>query len=162
MPSLIRRWGFYNGELRFWLGWAQEVAVDQGAAQEIWRQARSELEAFLKEQPENYVLIGDLALTNMCLGDKAAAFAFVEDGKRGPDRKRRDGWPRLDRGPGPGSGATQRIRPRHRRCRETTQYRRAVRWLRACHSLLHCSGSIRTSIRSGMIRASKNSPLCSR
>jgi hypothetical protein len=78
LPSLIRRWGFYNGELRFWLGWAQEVAVDQGAAQESWRQARSELEAFLKEQPENYVLIGDLALTNMCLGDKAAAFAFVE------------------------------------------------------------------------------------
>jgi len=40
---------FYNGELRFWLRWAQEVAVDQGAAQESWRQARSELEAFLKE-----------------------------------------------------------------------------------------------------------------
>jgi hypothetical protein len=37
-----------------------------------WRQARSELELFLKEQPENYILIGDLALTNMGLGDKAA------------------------------------------------------------------------------------------
>jgi tetratricopeptide (TPR) repeat protein len=70
--------GFYNGELRFWLGWAQEVAGDRAAAQESWKQARSELEPFLKEQPENYELIGDLALTNMGLGDKAAAFAFVE------------------------------------------------------------------------------------
>jgi len=70
--------GFYNGELRFWLGWAQEVAGDHAAAQETWRQARSELESFLKEQPQNYVLIGDLALTNMGLGDKAAAFAFID------------------------------------------------------------------------------------
>jgi serine/threonine-protein kinase len=70
--------GFYNGELRFWLGWAQEVAGDHSAAQESWRQARSELESFLKEQPENYVLIGDLALTNMGLGDKAAALALSE------------------------------------------------------------------------------------
>ena len=46
--------GYYNGELRFWLGWAQEVAGDHAAAQESWRQARSELEPFLKEQPENY------------------------------------------------------------------------------------------------------------
>ena len=46
--------GYFNGELRFWLGWAQEVAGDHAAAQESWRQARSELEPFLKEQPENY------------------------------------------------------------------------------------------------------------
>ena len=46
--------GYFNGELRFWLGWAQEVAGDHAAAQESWRQARSELESFLKEQPENY------------------------------------------------------------------------------------------------------------
>jgi tetratricopeptide (TPR) repeat protein len=70
--------GYINGELRFYLGWAQEVAGDRAAAQESWRQARSELEPFLKEQPENYILLGDLALTNMGLGDKAAAFAFVE------------------------------------------------------------------------------------
>jgi tetratricopeptide (TPR) repeat protein len=70
--------GFYNGELRFWLGWGQEIAGDQAAAQESWRQARSELEAFLEEQPENYLLIGDLALTNMGLGDKAAALAVSE------------------------------------------------------------------------------------
>src|SRR5438045_69877 len=63
--------GYNNGELRFWLGWAQEVAGDHAAAQESWRQARSELEPLLKEQPENYNLMGDLALTDMGLGDKA-------------------------------------------------------------------------------------------
>jgi TolB-like protein/Tfp pilus assembly protein PilF len=70
--------GYLNGELRFWLGWAQEVAGDHTAAQRSWREARSELESFLKEQPENYHLIGDLALTNMGLGDKAAALALSE------------------------------------------------------------------------------------
>jgi tetratricopeptide (TPR) repeat protein len=70
--------GYNNGELRFWLGWAQEVAGDHAAAQESWRQARSELEPFLKEQPENYALIGDMALTSMALGDKAAALALAQ------------------------------------------------------------------------------------
>ena len=70
--------GYSNGELRFFLGWAQEVAGDHAAAQESWRQARSELESFLKEQPENDLLIGDLALTNMGLGDIAAALALSE------------------------------------------------------------------------------------
>ena len=70
--------GFLNGELRFWLGWAQEVSGEHGAAQETWRQARSELEPFLKEQPENLHLLCFLALTNMGLGDKTAAFAFVD------------------------------------------------------------------------------------
>jgi TolB-like protein/class 3 adenylate cyclase/Tfp pilus assembly protein PilF len=70
--------GFWNGELRFWLGWAQEVAGDHAGAQESWRQARSELESFFKEQPENYTLIGDLALINMGLGDKAAALALAQ------------------------------------------------------------------------------------
>jgi len=72
--------GYGNGDLRFWLGWAQEVAGDHAAAQESWRQARSELEAFLKEQPENDSLINDLALTNMGLGDKATALALAERG----------------------------------------------------------------------------------
>jgi TolB-like protein/Tfp pilus assembly protein PilF len=70
--------GYLNGELRFWLGWAQEVAGDHAAAHESWKQARSELEPFLKEQPENFYLIGDLALTNMGLGDKAAALTLSE------------------------------------------------------------------------------------
>ncbi len=70
--------GYFNGELRFYLGWAQEVAGDHDAAHESWRQARTELESFLKEQPENSVLMGDLALTEMGLGDKSAALALAE------------------------------------------------------------------------------------
>ncbi|PYL64964.1 MAG: hypothetical protein DMF25_05120 [Verrucomicrobia bacterium] len=70
--------GYFNGELRFWLGWAQEVAGDHAGAQETWQQTRSELESFLKEQAENLALIGDLALTNAALGDKTAALAMAE------------------------------------------------------------------------------------
>jgi serine/threonine-protein kinase len=70
--------GFYGGELRFWLAWAQEVAGDHAGAHESWTQARTELESFLKEQPENSVLMGDLALTNAALGDNKAALALAE------------------------------------------------------------------------------------
>jgi TolB-like protein/Tfp pilus assembly protein PilF len=70
--------GFYVGELRFWLGWAQEVAGDHEGARESWNQARGELEPLLKEQPENFILMGDLALTNMGLGNNAAALALAE------------------------------------------------------------------------------------
>ena len=70
--------GYFNSDLRYWLGWAQEIAGDHVAAQKSWRQARSELESFLKEQPENFNVLTDLALTNMGLGDKAAALAFAE------------------------------------------------------------------------------------
>ena len=73
-PSL----GYVNGGLRFWLGWAQEVAGEQAAAQESWRQARAQLEPFLEKQPEDFGLIGDLALTNIGLRDKAAALALSE------------------------------------------------------------------------------------
>ena len=70
--------GYYNGELRFWLGWAQEVSGDHDGARKSWDQARTELESFLKEQPENVVLMGDLALTNMALGDNTAAMTLAE------------------------------------------------------------------------------------
>jgi TolB-like protein/Tfp pilus assembly protein PilF len=70
--------GYYNGELRFWLGWAQEVAGDRVAAQESWTQARTELEPFLNQQPDNFVLLGDLALTNVALGDNTAALTLAE------------------------------------------------------------------------------------
>jgi TolB-like protein/tetratricopeptide (TPR) repeat protein/class 3 adenylate cyclase len=72
--------GFYIGELRFWLGWAQDVSGDHAAAQESWRRARTELESFLNDQPQSLNVIGDLALTNAGLGDKAAAFRFAERG----------------------------------------------------------------------------------
>src|SRR4029077_8907961 len=32
--------GYLNGQLRWWLGWAQEVAGDHAAAQETWQQTR--------------------------------------------------------------------------------------------------------------------------
>jgi TolB-like protein/Tfp pilus assembly protein PilF len=70
--------GFYNGELRFWLGWAQQVAGDHAAAQQSWRQTRSELEPLLKEQPQNAELMSVLALAHMGLGDKPAALALAE------------------------------------------------------------------------------------
>ena len=70
--------GYFNGELRFYLGWAQEVAGDHAGAQESWRQTRSELESFLKEQTENRRLVEHLALTNMGLGDKVATLTLAE------------------------------------------------------------------------------------
>jgi TolB-like protein len=70
--------GYLNGELRFWLGWAQDVAGDHTAAQETWREARAELEAFLKEQPENWSLLDDLALIATGLGNKATALTLIE------------------------------------------------------------------------------------
>jgi TolB-like protein/Tfp pilus assembly protein PilF len=70
--------GNIHGELRFWLGWAQEVAGDRAAAEESWGNALRKLEASLKEQPENFGLMGYLALINMGLRNKAAALAFAE------------------------------------------------------------------------------------
>src|SRR5207302_6415158 len=70
--------GYLNGELRFWLGWAQEVAGDNEAARETWRQARAELEALVKDQPENWALLDDLALITASLGEKPAALALVQ------------------------------------------------------------------------------------
>jgi TolB-like protein/Tfp pilus assembly protein PilF len=70
--------GYINGELRFYLGWAQQVTGDHAAAEASWRQARLELEPFLKDQPENYQLLADLALTDASLGDKAAALAVAD------------------------------------------------------------------------------------
>jgi len=70
--------GYLNGELRFWLGWLQEVAGDEAAAQETWREARRELEVLLKEQPENSSLLQDLALITMGLGDKATALTLAD------------------------------------------------------------------------------------
>ncbi|MDB6148350.1 MAG: hypothetical protein JWO45_2014 [Spartobacteria bacterium] len=70
--------GYNIGGLRFYLGWAQEVAGDQSGAQESWQQARSELEPLLKEQARNYLLISALVFSDMGLGDKAAALKLAE------------------------------------------------------------------------------------
>lgn len=68
-----------RGETRFWLGWLEEVMGDHAAAVENWRQARNELEPYLKEGPDHF-LIAYLALLNAALGDKTAAFDLVERG----------------------------------------------------------------------------------
>jgi TolB-like protein/tetratricopeptide (TPR) repeat protein/tRNA A-37 threonylcarbamoyl transferase component Bud32 len=67
-----------KGELCFWLAWAQDVAGDRVAAQETWREARSIFETSLSEQSENPAVICELALSNMGLGNKAAALALSE------------------------------------------------------------------------------------
>src|SRR5207244_6322169 len=69
-----------KGELRFWLGWAQDIAGDHAGAHDSWMQARNELESSLKEQPESYLLIGDLALTEMKLGENALAMTLADRG----------------------------------------------------------------------------------
>ena len=70
--------GFYNGELRFWLGWTQELAGDHVGAQASWQQAHKELEALLEKEPDNYFIVGDLALIDIGLGDKSAALALAQ------------------------------------------------------------------------------------
>jgi serine/threonine protein kinase/Tfp pilus assembly protein PilF len=72
--------GNYKGELRFWLGWAQDIGGDHSGARESWTQAKNELESSLTEQPENYLLIGDLALTEMKLGENALAMTLADRG----------------------------------------------------------------------------------
>jgi TolB-like protein/Tfp pilus assembly protein PilF len=70
--------GANTGGLRFWLGWAENLAGDHPAAQKSWQQARSELQPLLADQPENFSLIGELALINGGLADKPAALALAE------------------------------------------------------------------------------------
>src|SRR5439155_21788569 len=60
--------------------WAQEIAGDHAGARESWMQAKNELESSLKEQPESYLLIGQLALTDAYLGDNASAMTLADRG----------------------------------------------------------------------------------
>ena len=114
---------------------------------------------FSKNSRKIISLIEDLALTNMGLGDKAAAFAFVEKAMAVVPIEK----DALD-GPGP-------IEILARVAAQMGEPDRAIAALqkllsipdawpagsRTCRSLPRCSGSIRCSIRSGTIRASKNS-----
>src|SRR6202011_3955324 len=70
--------GYVDGELYFWLGWAQEVAGDRTAARESWLYGQRQLEILLKDQPDNYSLLEDLALIYMGLNDKTNAFSLAE------------------------------------------------------------------------------------
>ena len=72
--------GYFNGELRFWLGWAQEVAGDHAAAEESWQQARSELEAFPQGRSLRIIASSKISpWSTWALGDKAAAFAWPSE-----------------------------------------------------------------------------------
>ena len=72
--------GYFNGELRLWLGWAQDLAGDHTSAVATWQRARDELHSLLASQPENHFLIGDLALIHMLLGDTTGARSMVDRG----------------------------------------------------------------------------------
>jgi hypothetical protein len=78
--GLIQRLGYLNGELRFWLGWAQEVAGDHAAAQEAGDRRAANWNLSSKNSRKIHDLIGDLALTIWVSGDKAARAGSVEAG----------------------------------------------------------------------------------
>ena len=70
--------GYFDGELYFWLGWAQEVAGDRAGARASWLQGQRALEALIKDQSDNYSVLEDLALIYMGLDDKPNAIAYAE------------------------------------------------------------------------------------
>jgi Predicted integral membrane protein len=67
----------YGGDLLFWAGWAQKLSGDENANLTLQR-ARDQLELALKERPEDFGVMGDLAMINAILGDKPAALSFAE------------------------------------------------------------------------------------
>jgi len=84
----------YNiGELRFWLGWAESVAGDAASAKESWAKALHELQPFLEDQPNNYVLLQDLAFISMSLEEKEKAFFYIDRAARAvpPEKDALDG-----------------------------------------------------------------------
>lgn len=70
--------GLTDGELRFWLGWAQQVAGNLETAKANWRRAREELEPLLAAQPGNYLILQDLALIHLGLGEKEQALELAQ------------------------------------------------------------------------------------
>ena len=89
LPSPTQHWAI-NGELRFWLGWAQEVAGDKAAAQQSWRQARSELESFLNRTAGKLLASLEISRwTNLGLGDQCRCVGScgAGDGRDSNSRK---------------------------------------------------------------------------
>ena len=70
--------GYLNGELRFWLGWAQEIAGDQPPPRKPGERPAPNWKLFSKNNRKIGLSFDDLALITMGLGDKAAALTLVE------------------------------------------------------------------------------------
>ena len=113
-------------------GFFSELVAGQHAdAQESWRTGRAELEPLLKEQPDNYFTLTELALTETGLGNKAAALDLAQraiavlptehDAFQGPGD---DGESRLRNCPG------GRTRPGHCASPEAARnsIRRSAQW----------------------------------
>jgi tetratricopeptide (TPR) repeat protein len=71
--------GFYNGELRLWLGWAQQVNGDHAAAQESWSQTRRRTGADAQRAAAK---LGNSSVSSHWptwgLGNKDEAFALID------------------------------------------------------------------------------------
>ncbi len=65
-------------DFRFYLGWAQQVAGNQTAAQLNLQQASRELAAQLKDQSDNWAIIDELALVEACLGHREEALRLAD------------------------------------------------------------------------------------
>ena len=70
--------GTRRGAVRRWLGDAQRLAGDDRAAKDSYRLARGDLEAELARQPENPLLVADLAILQARLGDRSKAIELSQ------------------------------------------------------------------------------------
>jgi len=113
--------GYLNGELRFWLGWVQEAAGDEAAAQETLQEAR-----VTKPLPSLW---------------SNAPWPCVRPRKTQRMVRRRSRYlPGLRHAWGNPTAPLPLYRKYFR-------YRAMAAWPRACRSLLRCSDSIRCSMR---------------
>jgi tetratricopeptide (TPR) repeat protein len=67
-----------RAEYSSWLGQFQHLAGDEASARSNYIQVREILEATLRQQPDNTVLIAALAQAHAALGDKSAALKQAE------------------------------------------------------------------------------------
>jgi hypothetical protein len=84
--------GTRRGMVRRWLGDALRVAGDVDAAQAAYANARGELQSELARQPENPVLIAELAIVQARLGARDDAQKLIRSCSEIAARARRDGF----------------------------------------------------------------------
>jgi tetratricopeptide (TPR) repeat protein len=76
--QLAPSFGFYRGELLFWLAWAEAESGNTSAARQSWQLARAELESVSNQLTGNQSVLNHLALTCLGLGDRESAFKFAQ------------------------------------------------------------------------------------